>query len=178
LAPNVEGNGEPLIQPSQELRHEHSPQSNGQPGMPPGEGGGRRRRRRRRRSNRGPREGMPGSPDQANRFEGSAGHESSHHEHAAEDSHEGNGHREIADRTDMPVVIPNAPSEPVWSLSHETRAQAAPSAMPSAEPRTEFKPMSAPVEPPPSERSTVVAETPKTSEQPARKGWWQRTFKS
>ncbi|MBI3675525.1 MAG: Rne/Rng family ribonuclease [Proteobacteria bacterium] len=123
-----------------------------------------RRRKRRRRGRRGRRDGEFGSQPQVPRFEGEGVPVD---ESVREDSGELEETPSLdVDEThpplDAPIIVPNAPSEPVWSLSSEKAREAI-----KAEP--------AKVTPLPEPRQTSKPETPS---QPARKGWWQRAFRS
>jgi ribonuclease E len=163
------------------------PQSNGN-GSPQGQqqpGSGSPKRRRRRR--RGPRDHAPGqTPTQTH---GDHAEEASHRSPPGEPDAPPGFHRRPVEapreRVDIPIVTPNAPSAPVWSFTHEPAApprEPAPmetverSSTPSqlAPPQVERvpEPSFAASAPPQSE-----GEPPAASDQPQRKGWWQRPFR-
>ncbi len=168
----------------------------------PGESGEKKRRRRRRRGRRGPREEQQATPLHA--ANGSAATD-----------------REIADATDIaphaaeplavpagPIAdiaaaIPNAPSEPVWSLSHDrtsmphehsfsethnasgTSSETIDSRPMEQAPLTDLK--AEPILPSPKlevvEETAVVESNVAVTEeskpqQPLRRGWWQRPFRA
>jgi ribonuclease E len=159
---------------------EHQPN----PSPPPGESPSSRKRRRRRRGGRRPGEsGLPGAPDDTAQNEPSPAEIS-----AANASHhpEDNGARPEFD-TDLPAFMPNAPSEPVWSLSAEARPVAAHREAHAEEPIVKAPPVeSAETVAPPSQSAGAEqviepapaghAERPATPGPPKR-GWWQRPFR-
>jgi ribonuclease E len=161
---------------------ERSPVQNGQSqhlegGAQQGEGG-RRRRRRRRRGRRGGRDNFSGE-------QRDEPHSPSYADNRFEDRFGRSGESDTTPREEpraqpAPVfppvesqVVPNAASTPVWSLGGES----------SEAPPKPKEPVRA-VEPPPSETATPAPEPAPSPEpaseavQPAKKGWWQRTFRS
>ena len=152
----------------------------------PGEGG--RRKRRRRRRGRGPREGQPfnvndGGPD---RLESGSVNVSGENQATFEENatHPEPAHEDIGVGINAPIVTPNAPSAPVWSLAAQHAPERAtmpaektievrshPAKMMDDVPVVEAAPMTS--------QETVTAETaaPQTPGQPAKKGWWQRPFR-
>jgi ribonuclease E len=155
--------------------HSHTPNESG-------EGGVRRKRRRRRRGRRGSQEGTVanGTNGSLNTAESAADHDGL----LALDSDEGSSVEvEESVGADVPHAEPNAPSEPVWSLSLDV-PKPAPEArvVEPVEHTASFTHQDTvqkhahdakPENPPVKERPT----TPKEPQQPARKGWWQRPFK-
>jgi ribonuclease E len=146
----------------------------------PSDGQPRRKRRRRRRGRRSPQDGTPSSAEtQSGIPEGEpvTAAEVTPGAHAGIES-------------EAPHVLPNAPSEPVWSLSHGGSASEARQAFsgsqtgraappPSAEGHLQ-EPVHAPADET-GERNAVEADPAarqEESQQPARKGWWQRPFRS
>ncbi|HEY5048641.1 MAG TPA: ribonuclease E/G [Rhizomicrobium sp.] len=139
--------------------------------------GAPRKRRRRRRGRRGSREGMSsaGGPLISDESESTPIFERN------ETSSQALPPLPHADvDPDISHTVPNAPSGPVWSLSHDQKSE---TAMPAGEIATatflrEGKPAVADSEINPA--SMDLADVPRRSapEQPARKGWWQRPFRS
>jgi hypothetical protein len=93
-------------------------------------------------------------------------------------------HEDIGVGINAPIVTPNAPSAPVWSLAaqhapeHATTPPDKKIEVPSQPAQTMDD--AAIVEAAPiASRETVAAETaaPQTPEQSAKKGWWQRPFR-
>ena len=150
-----------------------------------GEGG--RRKRRRRRRGRGQREGQS-----FNVNDGGAERLESGPADAAPQSHEAFEespvHGEVAQveaGIDAPIVTPNAPSAPVWSLAThpapehhpapvERKIEVAPVAATTSEATTAIH-EKLPIEPVPG--STPKSVAAQAAEQPTRKGWWQRPFR-
>jgi ribonuclease E len=175
-----------LHEPRQDGAQLQGPQSQGHLVQgAPGEGG--RRKRRRRRRGRGPREGQPfsvndGGPE---RLESGPANGSIEHQDAIERAapHE-HAQEEIGSAINAPIVTPNAPSAPVWSLAAQHASEQAPvpveqkfetqsngaKAIEDA-PAVEAAPVVA--------RETAIAESvaPRAADQPAKKGWWQRPFR-
>jgi ribonuclease E len=126
---------------------------------------GTRKRKRRRRGRRGSRDGATGGQ--------SAAEKTSDSENAASQPPPELGH---ADELPAPIAVPNAPSEPLWSLAAQDvphqQALAAPE--PRSNPR---KPVTKePVrEPEPIEAAAEAEEVPAG---PPRRGWWQRPFRA
>ncbi len=86
---------------------------------------------------------------------------------------EDSGRDELAVKSDEPIVTPNAPSEPVWSLSSQqgferSRPIAAEPPPAPIEIAPKAAPIAAPAEP---------AAASNAAEEPPRKGWWQRPFR-
>jgi ribonuclease E len=166
-----------LHEPRQDGAQLQGPQSQGHLAQgAPGEGG--RRKRRRRRRGRGPREGQPfsvndGGPE---RLESGPANGSIEYqdaiEHAAPHEH---AQEEIGSAINAPIVTPNAPSAPVWSLA----AQHAPEQS-SVETKVAIPPSSngakAIMDRPVAEAAPETV-APRASDQPAKKGWWQRPFR-
>jgi ribonuclease E len=157
-----------------------APRPDGQNGGPPGDGT-RRRRRRRRRGRRGERDNFGGEQ----RSEGASPSPiDSHYEDRF-------GQLDEVDTTprieppfpvaDAPVV-PNAASTPVWSLKSESGVSANLPRPPAPKPAEPPAPISAAVpvksEEPPPAKAEPVPEPAQASDQPVKKGWWQRTFRS
>jgi ribonuclease E len=121
---------------------------------PQGDGGPRRKRRRRRGRRR---DGERFGTDAAgNQLEGVPVDGS-----VRDDGEEITGTADDGVEADIAVVaepVPNAPSAPVWSLTAEAPAKADPKPVAIAPKAAEPEPANDP-------------------SQPARKGWWQRTFK-
>jgi ribonuclease E len=182
-----------LHEPRQDGAQLQGPQS--QSAQSPGTlGEGGRRKRRRRRRGRGPREGQPveGQSSEGQSFNvNDAGPErlesgpanSAHQdtiEHAA--SHE-TAHEVIGSGINAPIVTPNAPSAPVWSLAQHTPEQtSAPIERKIEAPSNGAKALEgasvAEVAPIASrETLTPQAVAPQATDQPAKKGWWQRPFR-
>jgi ribonuclease E len=148
-----------------------------------GEAGASRKRRRRRRGRRGGRENGAAAPSDSAEGEHDGGDE-------IEDNRTEIGAVDADSRTSLdtphlpaPSVIPNAPSEPVWSLTSEDHRPAAPAAVsPTAEPERETVATLAAETRDEEPTGTVPsAEPPRSPEEPAgppRKGWWQRPFRS
>jgi ribonuclease E len=128
----------------------------------PGEGGGRRRRRRRRRGRRG-----QGNADNAQQF----GAQPSLQEHNSTwDDRFGAGDEIDTTPRDDRVTAPNSSSAPEWSLGADTPPPTA---------------MSEPIESVPDAPARHAESEPAQLEQksaepaqPAKKGWWQRAFRS
>ncbi len=145
-----------------------------------GEGG--RRKRRRRRRGRGPREGQSfeGQPFSVN--DGGAQRlESGPADGTAEsrdmfeetDAHRENAHEDVGAAINAPIVTPNAPSAPVWSLGHATEHTP-------VETKIEVASNGAKaIEEAPAPISVAASETvaPQAPDQPTKKGWWQRPFR-
>jgi ribonuclease E len=139
----------------------------------------RKRRRRRRGRRSGPEGATPGGqPQSVQRESGTAPAAAAH----AADNESDNGARSDFE-TDLPVFFPNAPSEPVWSLSAEAHA----SNVRHKESPPERAPEPAPLPRMEKEHSEPAAETHETIEtaapeprqpepppSPPRRGWWQR----
>jgi ribonuclease E len=153
----------------------------------PTEGDGRRKRRRRRRGRRGRRENGAAHGESATdeNLEGVPVDESV--------SAEGFGGGVAAPVTYDDVPVPNAPSEPLWSLATEegaalpqivpeapqpadgARAAMAPEPDHSAEP----EPAASPIQPEATAEPEVAVPTePEVPAGPPRKGWWQRPFRA
>ncbi|HWA92051.1 MAG TPA: ribonuclease E/G [Rhizomicrobium sp.] len=143
----------PLVDESESLAQAAIQAADGQNGAAP------RRKRRRRRGKRG----------------GSGRSENGQHEHA-----DGNGEHLAAEddavptyREDIvapepePVALPNGASSPVWSLSSSEQGEIV-----SRAPETIAEPVEEPA------LETADAPEPDRPSQPAKKGWWQRTFRS
>ena len=159
----VEPGGEPVtVQPGNGGPHDNAgiPQDSLAMQQQSGQDGGRRRRRRRRRGRRG----------QGNGDHAQAGAERFGSPQAAEHGNWSDrfGGQDEIDTTppDEPRgPMPNTSSGPDWSL----------------EPRRE---MSEPIEPPPSprerepERASQQPQAEQKPSQPAKRGWWQRAFRS
>ena len=139
-------------------------------GQPPVEASSGRKRRRRRRGRRGPRDNVGSSAivsqrDAINPVE-------------LETLQVSTDRIADVELTELhtPQIVPNGPSEPVWSLSPESRAMA-------AEPLSEGLPSSSLAAPVPldqesrSDSGRSTGSAPDTSSEPARKGWWQRPFR-
>jgi ribonuclease E len=145
----------------------------------PGEGG--RRKRRRRRRGRGPREGM-GANDSGAHVEGAPVDA-----HGADAKPEFAAHRgDVRDEIgiDAPIVSPNAPSAPVWSLATQHAPEPSTAAVPHAKmdvvPSGPTASNGAQADTPKPETPRVAAAetlSPDAPEQPVRKGWWQRPFR-
>jgi ribonuclease E len=155
-------------------------------------GGAPRKRRRRRRGRRGSREGVIPANGAAPTGEESASQEDDLPEAsaAAPDSGETYADQE----GEIARVVPNAPSEPVWSLALEQPKPklAAPVTESITVPSAPTEAIAAPAEEgPPSAATTATAtKSPEAEpepvsppprrdepEQPPRKGWWQRPFR-
>ena len=143
---------------------------------------GRKRRRRRRGHRGGPESTVSGGQTQNVQHE--SGTTPAAAAHAANNKTD-NGARSDFD-TDLPVFLPNAPSEPVWSLSAETQApdvrqEEAPPARapePAPSPGTEDERS----EPAATMHETVEIASPEPRQpepppSPPRRGWWQRPFR-
>jgi ribonuclease E len=129
---------------------------------PDGENGGRRRRRR-RRGRRGRRDGDFAPQQQVAQFDGEGVPVDESVRDESEESEAAPSLDADEAALEAPSVVPNAPSEPVWSLSSD-KAQRQPAPQPS-----NVTPMPEP--------KVAPAPSP-TPAQPARKGWWQRAFRS
>ena len=87
--------------------------------------------------------------------------------------------------TDLPVFMPNAPSEPVWSLSAEVRPRGLqqedtpPERQPDRPLSTKAAEQSeaATMAPEPVEIVAPEPRQPETPPSPPRRGWWQRPFR-
>jgi ribonuclease E len=139
------------------------PASEGQPGAP-------RKKRRRRRGKRG----GSGSSSHGEHADSAAGHMSSgngaDHDPAQSYQAESAGPEPVA-----PIATPNASSTPVWSLTGDHAETA------SRPPETKVQTVAPPAaeEDPAESSDTIVAQrAPEGPPQPAKKGWWQRTFRS
>jgi ribonuclease E len=149
---------------------------NGQPAGENVQGDGAPRRRRRRRRGRR-RDGERFGQDAAAQLEGvpvdgSVRDIGEEIVGTADDGVEADA--AVARIEETPATVPNAPSAPVWSLSGEQAAEAAGHKKP--EPVSAARHVS-----PPSEVKTAELQSAETGRnepaQPARKGWWQRTFR-
>lgn len=101
----------------------------------------------------------------------------SHHAFEETESHRETSHEEIGAGINAPIVTPNAPSAPEWSLAaqHTPEHHAAP-----AEAKGEVHTTVAVEEPRVVKSAPVVAPEPTAAnvpEQSTRKGWWQRPFR-
>jgi ribonuclease E len=161
------------------------PQSNGN-GSPQGQqqpGSGSPKRRRRRR--RGPRDHAPGqAPAQAHGDHvEEASHRSPPREPGAQPAFQRRPAEAPRERVDVPIVTPNAPSAPVWSFTHEPAASTREAAPVATVARPSPPPQAAPPQqqvervPEPSFATPSEGEPPAPSDQPQRKGWWQRPFR-
>jgi ribonuclease E len=129
-----------------------------------------RKRRRRRRGRRGPREDVMAASQNGAAVEKPAQEMSFAAPNAS-------GDREMP--VPAPQIVPNAPSQPVWSLSRD-EAHGATVLVPAKQVKEEN--MQAPERalaeitsiPP----QTAAQPEPEKSAEPARKGWWQRPFRS
>jgi len=151
-----------------------------------GEGSSNRKRRRRRRGGRRPgsESGLPGAQEHAARHEGTPAEISAAH---APVHTEDNGARTDFD-TDLPVFLPNAPSEPVWSFSTDPQAPAVHReqlADPEPTIETALARVAETVAPTArraqSEQMTESAPAapaePQATPGPPKRGWWQRPFR-
>jgi ribonuclease E len=167
--PDDDDGEETQSEPAPEAQSEHREARPGSPPAAPGEGGARRRRRRRgRRGRRRDGEMVGGETPAQTQFRPEP--DSFVASAAAEES---------------PVLIPNAPSSPLWSLSDQTDR------MPSLPERAAHAIQEEPMIHAPaiamaetgSETQMETSRPPEPSEevdaapQEARKGWWQRRFK-
>jgi ribonuclease E len=155
--------------------HETTPVQPGQE-----ENGAPRKRRRRRRGRRGSRDGAQTSPGTTEESQGAADAADADDDFKEPQAKPSPSPVSEADR-ELSVVTPNAPSEPVWSLAQEravpeptARAHASPAPVREATPVLNVEPKAWPVETPETAQATPLKE----AEQPARKGWWQRPFRS
>jgi ribonuclease E len=151
-----------------------------------GEGSSNRKRRRRRRGGRRPgsESGLPGAHEHAARHEGTPAEISAAH---APVHTEDNGARTDFD-SDLPVFLPNAPSEPVWSFSTDPQAPAVLREQ-LAGPESTIEPALARVtetvaptaQHAQSEQMTESAPAapaePQAPPGPPKRGWWQRPFR-
>jgi len=158
-----------------------------------GEPGERKRRRRRRRGRRGPREDQTSLTHTANGRDTAAQElPDAGHAHFAPPAIESLV-IPSAGAGDSAGVTPNAPSEPVWSLSHErTPTQPRPVPETQSAPAVEVEVhnqtlsidlpqepvLSQIVEATEQKPVAAVASEEREPAQPPRKGWWQRPFKS
>ncbi len=151
----------------------------------PEENGGRRKRRRRRRGHRGPRDGALAASEQVTPGE-TLGQDG-----VAASDDRSDANPVVAQSAPYPDsveelarIVPNAPSDPVWSLSRERMETV--SALPAGEntlptPPSKETTTSSIVDTKPRPAELEVAASPprpEEPEQPARKGWWQRPFRS
>ena len=134
--------------------------ADGQPAAP-------RKKRRRRRGKRG------GSGNAQHADSASASVNGA--DHAAHDPIQSYQAEIVRPETDAPIAMPNASSRPVWSLTgeHAETVSRAPKVAAQA------------VAPPPAEEepsqfvnTEVAPPAPEGPQQPTKKGWWQRTFRS
>jgi ribonuclease E len=188
-----------------ESEPERRPVQNGQPqhiesGAPPGEGG-RRRRRRRRRGRRGGRDNIGGE-------QRGETHSPAYADNRLEDRFGRSDEIDTTPREEpraqsAPVfppaesqIVPNASSTPVWSLGGESSEALKPiekrrvveaTLKPNKEPQVAVEPLpsesAAPASEPASESISATVPTPEPVQgsepaQPAKKGWWQRAFRS
>jgi ribonuclease E len=159
---------------------EHPSAGEGQTG---GEAGAPRKRRRRRRGRRGTRENgaSPSSDSNAAGFDSNRETENSGPETSASNTNE---HAALhAPHLPAPAIIPNAPSEPVWSLASDDQRADIPAVVARAnEPvsrsvgtiEDQVREDRAPA-------TIAEAEPQKPASEPAgpaRKGWWQRPFRA
>ncbi len=160
----VEAEGAPseVVDESESLAQAAQQTADGQQGAP-------RRRRRRRRGKRG----GTGRSDAAG-IQSSGSNEDQPTEYSESSEPVPSYEAEIVrPQTDRPVATPNGSSTPVWSLasehgatvSHPPKSVAATVADEAEEPSFESASNEAP------------ASTPDMPPQPAKKGWWQRTFR-
>jgi ribonuclease E len=186
--PAVEATPEAPQQPARESAVSTPPQANGNGpshGSQQGSTGPKRRRRRRR----GPRDHVPGQAPAQMQGE-RAGETSPRPPFEKTDATPEFERRPVEaprERVEIPIVTPNAPSEPVWSLSHEPARpprQAAPGASlerPSPPPQAAPPQRQAERAPEPSFAPPTPAqsepEPQAAGDQPQRKGWWQRPFR-
>jgi ribonuclease E len=138
-----------------------------------------RKRRRRRRGRRGTREnGSASTPDSS--VAGPDDNATTEEPGTEIDDGDANAHGPLdAPHLPAPAIIPNTPSEPVWSLAGDDHHSAASAVVAPAKetavrsgaeiPKEETA--VPPGEPEPSSTATAPAE-------PARKGWWQRPFRA
>jgi ribonuclease E len=185
--PAVEAPPDAPQEPARESATPATPQANGNGsshGSQQGSTGSKRRRRRRR----GPRDHVPGQAPAHMPGERIDDHAPRSSFAGAETRPEFERRPAEAprERVEIPIVTPNAPSEPVWSFTHEPAAstrEAAPAASverpsppPQAppQPQAEHAPEPSFAAPAPAQSD---AEPPAPSDQPQRKGWWQRPFR-
>ena len=173
-------NGVAVAGAPQEPRRDGAQLQGPQPQGAQGEGG--RRRRRRRRRGRGPREGQPLGPNDINapRLEAGDANDDGHDAFDENAPHHESAKEEVGTGYSAPIVTPNAPSAPVWSLASQHASEQPPA-------HVEAKIEAAP---PPSSNGAKVDEEAASIEtapaqvgasdatgQPTRKGWWQRPFR-
>jgi ribonuclease E len=140
--------------------------------------GAPRKRRRRRRGRRGARENGSLLPSDSDMIE-HEGNDDIGESQAEIDVANSDRHSPLDAPHLSAAIIPNAPSEPVWSLASDDRRVAVPAEVSPAretvggftdEPR-EHKESAPSLDTAPQEPANEPAE-------PARKGWWQRPFRS
>ena len=140
--------------------------SEGQPGAP-------RKKRRRRRGKRG----GSGNAPHGEHADSASGHMSSGNgaDHAVHDPVQSYQAEIVRPETAAPIATPNASSTPVWSLTGEHAETV--SRTPEIIART-VAPPPARDEPSGSTDAAVATRAPEGPPQSAKKGWWQRTFRS
>ena len=138
--------------PTAETGHEQSPA---------------RKKRRRRRGRRSSQDNAGANAQASN---------ANHHAGTFESAHPGSGDADDRDAAPVDsVVVPNAPSEPVWSLSPDHKQDLAP--FERKETTQQDSSLSAEHVQSSGARSSTFAE-PERSAEPPRKGWWQRPFRA
>ena len=163
FSPLPEGEQEQVVSAGAELSSDAAQgpllTAEGQPGAP-------RKKRRRRRGKRG------GSAHHGEHGDTALAPSGNGADHAAHDPVQSYQAEIVRPETAAPIATPNASSTPVWSLTGD-----------------HGEPVSRPPEivaqtvtPPPVEEeeavSAVAQRAPEGPPQPAKKGWWQRTFRS
>jgi ribonuclease E len=174
----IEGDAEPapLVDESESLAQAAIQAADGQPGAP-------RRKRRRRRGKRG---GSGRSENGQTANDGELFADQDDHDHADNDEPVPSYQADIvAPEVTEPIAMPNAASNPVWSLTAasgqgevvsrppETISEPVPEepAAPAAGKAAEERTLEIVSEP-------VAAPEPEGPTEPAKKGWWQRTFRT